>query len=203
MTIAPTAPTPPPTDPLTNRSRLHHKANEALDQNLIPGETVQVIITGPSNQAIVGTDRRVFVYKKGFMAGAAFGSEITSWDYRNLVGVQIHTGMMSGAAVLQAPGQSGTKTNVWKNGDQDPYKAPNAIPLNRPWNQAQAGVARLRELIEATHRHQQFGPPTGPPAIPVKTSVVDELKKLADLRASGVLTDDEFASLKGRLLNGG
>jgi hypothetical protein len=45
------------------------------------------------------------------MAGATFGSEMTPWDYRNLVGVQLHTGMMSGAVVLQAPGQWGTKTS--------------------------------------------------------------------------------------------
>lgn len=102
------------TDAMIDRSRLHPKANEALDQNLAPGERIHLIITGPSAQAIVGTDRRVFVYKKGFMAGASFGAELTSWDYRNLVGVQLHTGMMSGAVVLQAPGQSGTRTNVWK-----------------------------------------------------------------------------------------
>jgi len=77
-----------------------------------------VIITGPSSQAIIGTDRRVFVYKKGFMAGATFGSELTSWDYRNLSGVQIHTGMMSGAVVLQAPGQPGHSTSYWTA--QDP-----------------------------------------------------------------------------------
>jgi hypothetical protein len=136
-------------DVMADRSRLHRKANEALDQNLAPGEQVQVIITGPSAQAVIGTDRRVFVYKKGFMAGASFGSELTSWDYRNLVGVQLHTGMMSDAVILQAPGQSGTRTNVWKQGDSDPYKAPNAIPINRPYDQADAGVARLRQLIHA------------------------------------------------------
>lgn len=40
--------------------------------------------------------------------------------------------------------------------------------------------------------------PAQPP--PVAASVADELAKLADLHASGVLTNDEFASQKGRLL---
>ncbi len=52
--------------------------------------------------------------------------------YRNLVGVQLHAGMMSGSVVLQAPGQSGSKTSYWKQGDDDPFKAPNAIPVSRP-----------------------------------------------------------------------
>jgi hypothetical protein len=190
-------------DALTDRARLHRKANEALDQNLSPGESVEVIITGPSNQAMIGTDRRVFVYKKGFMAGASFGSELTSWDYQNLVGVQLHTGMVSGAVVLQAPGQSGVKTNVWKNSDSDPYKAPNAIPLNRPWEQAQVGVAQLRELIEAAQQGQHPPSPagrSGPRPTSTSPSLADELKKLADLHAAGMLTAEEFASLKARLL---
>jgi hypothetical protein len=192
-------------DQPADRSRLHRKANEALDQNLAPAETVLVIITGPSSQAVIGTERRAFVYKKGFMAGASFGSELTSWDYRNLVGVQLHTGMMSGAVVLQAPGQSGTRTNVHKQGDSDPYKAPNAIPINRPYEQAEAGVARLRQLIDAA-QHGQYAQPQGAtapahaPAPHAAPSLVDEIKRLADLHAAGAVTDAEFAGFKAQLL---
>jgi hypothetical protein len=169
-------------------SRLHPQAREALDANLMDGERVEVVIRGDSSQAVIATDRRVFVFKKGFMAGATFGSELTSWDYRNLVGVQLHTGMLSGAVVLQAPGQPGTRTSAWSQGDEDPYKAPNAIVITRPWDQAERGVARIRELLALHH--------TPAPA----TSLADELRKLADLRDDGVLTDEEFAAAKRRLL---
>lgn len=181
---------------LADRSRLHKKCNSELDANLAPNEIVQVVITGPSNQAVIGTDRRVFVYKKGFMAGATFGAEMTSWDYRNLVGVQIHTGMMTGAVVLQAPGQSGTKTSFWGQGDGDPYKAPNAIPIGRPYDDAKVGVATLRQLIEEAHRAHL---PSSAPAAP-GSSLVEELKKLAELHAAGVLSAEEFATAKARLL---
>jgi hypothetical protein len=181
---------------MADRSRLHRKANEMLDENLGSGERVEVIITGPSAQAVIGTDRRVFVYKKGFMAGATFGAEMTTWDYRNLVGIQLHTGMMSGAVIVQAPGQEGTRTNTWKQGDKDPYKAPNAIPINRPWEQAKAGVARLRELIAAAHM-----PQVTPSAAPASNgSVADELRKLAELRDTGVISAQEFDMMKTRLL---
>jgi hypothetical protein len=179
------------------RARLHAKANEVLDENLAPDEKVLVVISGPSNQAIIGTNRRAFVYKKGFMAGATFGSELTSWDYRNLVRVQLHKGMMSGAVVLQAPGQSGTKTNYWKQGDDDPYKAPNAIPVVRPFDAANEGVAELRRLIAEAH-----APVPVPASVPPKQrSVSDEIVKLVELRNSGLLTDDEFAVAKTRLLS--
>lgn len=208
---------------LADRGRLHKKANEALDQNLVPGETVEVVITGPSNQAVIGTNRRAFVYKKGFMAGASFGSELTSWDYRNLVGVQLHTGMMSGAVVLQAPGQSGTSTSYWNTKDSDPYKAPNAIPVVRPWDQAQAGVARLRELIGEAHRPDSSPQGGASSASQVPTRMepasrqldallvtgadsaagvpsVQLLRDLAELRDSGILTNEEFEAKKTEVL---
>jgi Domain of unknown function (DUF4429) len=109
---------------LTDRSKLHSELNRELDVNLSPGETVEVIISGPSNQTVIGTDRRVFIYKKGFMAGAAFGFEMTSWDYRNLNGVQLHTGMMSGAVVIQAQANPGRR--------QVPGAAETTIPTRRP-----------------------------------------------------------------------
>lgn len=203
---------------LMDRGRLHKKANEALEQNLVPGETVEVIITGPSNQAIIGTDRRAFVYKKGFMAGASFGSELTTWDYRNLVGVQLHTGMMSGAVVLQGPGQAGTSTSYWNNKDSDPYKTPNAIPIVRPWDQAQAGVARLRELVDAAHRPETSAAPAGPPLGPATPPTdfpdrdespsgstsggasVQLLRDLAELRDAGILSNEEFETKKAEVL---
>lgn len=182
-----------------DRTLLHSKANEALDKNLLPGETVKVIIRGPSNQAIIGTERRAFVFKKGFLAGASFGSELTEWQYSHLVGVQIHTGMMTGAVILQGPGQSGKSTSHWGHDDDDPYKVPNAIPISRPYALAEAGVARLRELIHDS-QHAPSAAQVAPTAVPEASSIADELTKLAALRDSGVLSEDEFLDLKLQLI---
>jgi hypothetical protein len=57
---------------------LHKVAIEAVEQTLAPDEQVRLVIHGESNQAIIATDRRALVFKKGFMAGATFGSELTS-----------------------------------------------------------------------------------------------------------------------------
>jgi hypothetical protein len=183
--------------PLADRRRLHRRANDALDKNLAPDEAVEVVITGPSNQAIIGTGRRAFVYKKGFMAGASFGSELTSWDYRHLVGVQLHTGMLSGAVVLQAPGQTGTRTSSWRHGDDDPYKAPNAIPITKPWRQAEEGVALLRQLVDRAHQPSAgpVDPPVGPDQDPIAV-----LRQLGELRDAGVLNEAEFQTKKAEIL---
>lgn len=45
-------------------------------------------------------------------------------------------------------------------------------------------------------------PPAPAPPPPGEDSLSDQLERLADLRAKGVLTDDEFAAAKARLLEG-
>ena len=183
------------------RTGLHAEAVQAVELALAPDETVELVLHGLSNQAIIATGRRALVFKKGFMAGASFGSELTSWTYRSLVGVQIHTGLMSGAVVLQGPGQSGLKTSTWQTDEDDPYKAPNAIPLGRPFDGAKQRVARLARLIDDAHgvAPRDSAPRT---SSTTTTSAADELRKLADLRAEGVLSDEEFERLKTRVVSG-
>jgi hypothetical protein len=175
--------------------RLKGRVKARLAANLLPDETIRVVIHGAFGQAMVGTDNRVFVCKPGFMAGASFGVEMTSWSYINLVGVQVHKGMASGSVVLQGPGQTGLQTSYWQHGKGDPAKAPNAIPFGDSTG-IEAGAARLRQLIDSAHRPQ--GVPTAQPALP---SVADEINKLAGLKAQGLLTDEEFAAAKTRLLS--
>lgn len=174
--------------------KLKKKVKAAVTENLAPDEAIRVIVHGANGQAIVGSDTRAFVCKPGFLAGATLGAEVTSWSYRNLLGVQVHKGMVSGAVVLQGPGQTGTKTSYWGGKGDDPYKAPNAIPVAGDWQTIQARVATLRQLIDAAHG-SAVAPAPAPPA-----SVADELRKLADLRTEGVLSEDEFAALKSKLL---
>jgi hypothetical protein len=46
-------------------------------------------------------------------------------------------------------------------------------------------------------------PPPAPPAAAAPSdNLPDELQRLADLKAQGILTDDEFAAAKARLLQG-
>jgi hypothetical protein len=45
-------------------------------------------------------------------------------------------------------------------------------------------------------------PPPELPAPSATTQVLEELSKLADLKANGVLTDEEFVTLKARILAG-
>jgi membrane protease subunit (stomatin/prohibitin family) len=59
-----------------------------------------------------------------------------------------------------------------------------------------AGERRAQEQYEQQAAVQQ----AAAPAAPASTDTTAELKKLADLHAQGVLTDEEFAASKKKLL---
>lgn len=57
------------------------------------------------------------------------------------------------------------------------------------------------EVIETWFRgHRLFGASAGSPAASPSVSVADEIKKLGELRAQGLLTEAEFAAHKAKLL---
>jgi phosphoglycolate phosphatase-like HAD superfamily hydrolase len=49
-------------------------------------------------------------------------------------------------------------------------------------------------------QYQQQAPPPPPPAAPAADDTLDQLKQLGELHAAGVLTDDEFAAQKAKIL---
>jgi len=178
-------------------SHLHRRVIAYLGENLREGEKVRAVIDGGSNQAIVGTDTRLFVVKVGWLAGATGGVEATSWGYRNIAGIQTHKGMVTGAVIVQAAGQSGVNTSYWGEGKSDPYKAPNAIPVGAGnWPLVKQGVAEIQRLIDEAHNPQQVTQ-----TAPAPTSIAAEIKSLAELHQAGALTDDEFVAAKGQLIS--
>ena len=66
-----------------------------------------------------------------------------------------------------------------------------ANAVNRGMNRAAASRAQTQADASA-YREQQYDPPPAPPT--AEDDMIAKLKKLGDLHAAGVLSDDEFAS---------
>jgi hypothetical protein len=70
-------------------------------------------------------------------------------------------------------------------------------PLLADWHQAKAaGILYLDRLSSVLESERESAPD-----VPAPPSVAEQLKSLADLRERGVLSDEEFAVAKERLLN--
>jgi hypothetical protein len=48
----------------------------------------------------------------------------------------------------------------------------------------------------------QYAPQAAPPPPPSQEEIIEQLQKLGDLKAQGILTEQEFAAQKARLLGG-
>ncbi len=66
--------------------------------------------------------------------------------------------------------------------------------------QQDMGYAQPAPQQYAQPAPQQYAPPPAAPAAPSQEDVINQLKQLGELHASGVLTDDEFAAQKAKLL---
>jgi hypothetical protein len=69
--------------------------------------------------------------------------------------------------------------------------------------QANRWAAQDDQAYYEQQQQQQYAPPPEPapaPAAPAKDPI-EQLKELADLHSQGILTDDEFAAQKSKILN--
>lgn len=191
----PGEPRPVPTS--VDLTGLHAKALHSLARELLPRETVRVVILGERDQALIGTGRRALVFKKGAAGGALFTTELISWDYAHLTGVQTLLAESAGAIVLQASSAVGRTKRLRGQHEKDPFKAPNAIPIAPPFDAASAAADSLRALIAAANTPAaQAAPATAP-------SPAQELHHLAELRDLGVITTEEFDIMKARIVHPG
>ncbi len=189
--------TPRPVQTTVDLTGLHRKALEALARDLLPGEVVRVVILGERDQAIIGTARRAFVFKKGAAGGALFTTEVISWDYAHLTGVRADFGGQAGAVVLEASNHVSRPRRLRGQHEGDPFKAPNAIPVAPPFDAATSAAESLRALITAANAPTPMSAPAAGP------SPAQELHHLAELRDLGVITSEEFEIMKARIVHGG
>jgi len=169
------------------------RVKHALEERLVVGETIRVILCGAGGQAMVGTDRRVFVCKPGAEADVAAGAEITAWEYTDLVRVRLQKRFLSDAVVLQPRRRTRQRTSYWGEAGDDPFTAANAIPISGDPDHVRAGVVFLSQLITL--------PRAPTPSAGTVPAVADRLRKLAALRDRGILTEHEFLAAKARILS--
>ena len=144
-----------------------------LHEHLHEGELVRYIAQGTydGNQGIVVlTDERLLFVFHGHMSQA-----VEDFPLDKITSVQTKAGFASGDLTVYASGNSSViKTIV--NDD-------------------------MKQLAQGLRDHIRTGPPTSPVAAPAAhIDVADQIAKLGALRDQGLLTEEEFAAQKAKLL---
>lgn len=168
---------------------LPEKEAQIAQQSMTEGEQQVGWMLGLHDQLALATDRRLLIVKTGWLVGSAFGHKSTSFDYRNLTAVEIRSTMAFGFFEVSAGGMS--LPNAPK-GRQKQQEMPNIVTFakadGKHWERF---AGKVREMAGSPG-----APQVGAPA----PDLTDQIRKLADLRDAGVLTEEEFAAKKADLL---
>jgi hypothetical protein len=100
-----------------------------------------------------------------------------------LIGGIARTAVVAGTATAVSNRVSRRQGNRWAEKDQQAQDA------------ADADAYRQQQAYD-----QQPPPPPPEPAAPAQTDVIGQLQKLGELKAAGILTEEEFAAQKANIL---
>jgi hypothetical protein len=162
-----------------------------LAQNLQTGEQVQAKLKGDFGQGFVVTNKRVLVIKYGFQSGSTFGGKCVSYAYSNITGLHINKQALKAMVQVLTPAtQANVKLSYWgSRGSQN-----NAVESDYAVTFSSASMPLFQEAVRLAREQMDSSNGNG------ATDGLDQLEKLADLKAKGIITEQEFAAKKRQLL---
>jgi Short C-terminal domain len=185
---------PTRTNAMDDLRGLHRKAHSAIETALEPDERVLVVQPG-EHAALVATSRRVFLCKWGMTSGSMFGSQVNSWDWAHITGVEHRKGMTTGAIVVQTAGaQLVTDFGRMSKGPNSVWEAPNALFVSG--TDADQTVTALRRMVAEHHGLRS----TLASVSPAADTEANQIREFAALRDDGIITEDDFQAKKRSIL---
>jgi hypothetical protein len=115
-----------------------------------------------------------------------------------LIGGIARTAVVAGTATAVSNRVSRRQANRWAGNDQSAYAQPQYAEPQ--YAQPQYAQPQYAQPQYAQPQYAQPAPP--PPAPPASgdDDMIEQLRKLGELRNNGILTDEEFAAQKARIL---
>ncbi len=101
------------------------------------------------------------------------------------------TAAIAGTATAVSNRVSRRQANKWASQDEQ-----------QAAEQDQAAKAQAYDQQQAAAQQQAYAAPPPQPAAPAQDDMLTQLQKLGELKASGVLTEEEFAAQKAKILAG-
>ncbi len=193
--------------------KLSSKASQAVLRQCHGDEEPWLILVSSGGAGLLTAfDDRLAIIKTGamtsFMAGSLGGERAATFHFRDVTGVEYNSGFVNGVLEILTPSYSGgANKDFWRgssssrNADSnDPWTLSNCLPLAK--SEYKAVGSEISELRSKVSQSKQAVLHVGAPAQPTHSGLADEVRKLAELRDSGILNDEEFAAAKKRLLAG-
>ncbi len=185
-------------------NELHSNAKKGILEHLSTDERVSVVIRGSWYNSMIATERQVFIYKRGWMSGIFGGDRLSYWNYRHITGISIETGRATSWIALEVPGSQSTDKSWWTGNNsegRDPAKSTNAIALSSTaYDKARYGIIKIKRFIDMVHGIGTTDSNRNTFNV-ASISYIDELAKLGQLKEKEIITQEEFESLKKKILD--
>lgn len=198
------------------KGKLTKVASKAIYRQCSQGEAPWFILCPGAGMGVLAAfDNRLVIIKTGaitgFMAGSLGGERAAVFHYPQVTGIEYNSGMMTGVLEVLTPSYDGTANkDYWRgtlasrNADSnDPWTLSNCLPL--PKVEYSAALPHLNELRERIAKASNPTVVVEAPesrAVPAASTLAEEIKQLSDLRDAGVLSEDEYAQAKAKLIRG-
>ncbi len=168
----------------------------AVDSNRSPGEPLYICLQGLGDEVIAVTSSRVLLVEKEPPTEWAPAIKVKSFDFSSITAVEFSCGSDHGTVQISAAG-------TWEQ-TFEPETAPytfliadnseNVVRFQVERRaQFQVAANRIRELVTAARQVQI-------PMPAAREDIADQIRKLAELRAAGIITEEEFQGKKRDLL---
>lgn len=167
---------------------------EKLVRDNISDDKVLVKLQGSFGEAIVITDRNLYVLKWGFMAGNFLGGRCIAFVHRNIVGLEIKKGWVTGTFEVLTPATQNAQKSYWGASSNSAIQSDNVVTFqSNKFDLFQEAVKIGRELINKSHLQNIQSSQNMPN--------YSELEKLAELRDKKIITQEEFEAKKKKILS--
>jgi len=182
--------------------KIHKGLKKGIKEHISEDTKPIFIIVAGNDEAIVALTHSCLVVKRGISTGALFGGQrVTSFFYSDITTIEYNGGLSQGRVNILTSSFSGMTDfdqdiGVLSGLVSDSEFRPNSIEMNKvSYKNAKKYFDALNELIAKSK--SATGQIVEPKS---KSSIDDEIGKLADLRQKGLIDEKEFKELKSKLI---
>jgi len=170
------------------------RGEKILNKSLQEDEEVIVKLQGSFGEALVLTDKRLYVVKWGFLVGNTFGGRCNAFEFRNITSIEYKKSLLTGSIEVLTPATQNAQKSFWST-QNSTQKADNIISMQRDKFEIFAEAVKvIRNKISESH--------SGGEILQKNTEAynLENLEKLASLKEKGIITEEEFQTKKKQLL---
>ncbi len=168
-------------------------------------EVIEILLRGAYKEYLVVTEKTLYIVKKGFMTGHLAGSGVFLVPLTQITNVSVDYHLTTGYFTVSTGGVENVRKNFWSTDPNvDPGKSPNTISiagknLFDAFSQA-CKIINERLIPNAKNVIEQKVVVTNANESTSNKSVLDELRDLKELLDDGIITKEEFITLKKKII---